>query len=134
MFDFGEFFGGFSVFGGAPMGVFTFVVLLALIGGVASWLKVRAVQETIREAIRAGTPLTPEVVRELKGQDEDGGGGTGLPGLVMIAAAAALIVFGFALSRADGDPEVMIVFAGIAAFPGLIGLALLIAARAARRD
>lgn len=34
MIDFGELFGGLRIFGVAPMGVFTFVILLALINGV----------------------------------------------------------------------------------------------------
>ena len=133
MFDVGGFFEGFRIFGGAPMGVFTFVVLLALISGIGSWLKTRAVQETIQEAIRAGTPLTPEVVRELTGGGEAGSGGLGLGGLVTLAVAVALVAFGFALSQAEGDPDVLIVFLGIAAFPGLVGIALLIAARVARQ-
>lgn len=122
-------FDGFGIFGGAPLGVFGFVVLLALIGGVSSWLKVRAVQETIQAAIQAGTPLDPATIRELKGtgDTDDGPANYGLVGLILLAVAAALIVFGAAVGLGGEGDKAFYVFIGIAAFPGLIGVAFLIA-------
>ena len=115
----------------APLGVFGFVILIILIGGFFSWMKTRAVQATIREAIRAGTPLDPAVIRELRGDGEGAGGGVsrGLTGLILIAVAIALVGFGYMGSTLGDEPNALLFFASVAAFPGLIGVAFLIASR-----
>ncbi|WP_051881425.1 hypothetical protein [Parvularcula oceani] len=132
MFDIESLFGGFD----APLGAFGFVVLIVLITSIASWLKAQAVQETIREAIRAGVPLDAATVRELKrsaGEDE-GGGGRGVAGLILIAVAVALILFGFIVGKASDDPQVFPILTAVSLFPGAIGVALLVHARRERDE
>ncbi|WP_394692102.1 DUF6249 domain-containing protein [Hyphobacterium sp.] len=82
----------------------------------------REILETVRVASQNGTILTPEVVKSL-GVQERKKGSELRTGMIWTAVAAAVLVFGWAV----GPEEDMAfrVFAGIAAFPGFIGLTLI---------
>ncbi|GGD02359.1 hypothetical protein [Aquisalinus flavus] len=119
----------------APMGVFTFVILIVLINGLFHWLKVRSQQQTLREAIKSGVQIDPEALKAVAvSRNDDSPGGRVFVGLILVAVACALMFFGYQIGRADGDPEVFTIFQGIAAFPGLIGVVFLISAPFARRS
>ena len=113
---------------GVPSGVFGFVILLILIGSVTSWLKTRAEQATLREAIRAGQPIDERLLSSLQDSPKHTREGLRVGGFVTIAAGIALVGFGYSLERASGDDQILLVMSGVALFPGLIGVALLLAA------
>ena len=117
---------------GDPIGVFGVVLLIILIGSVSSWLKVRAQQATLREAIRSGQPVDPALLGTIE-RDRIDPRGLMIGGLVTVAVAIALPVFGWQIGRVSGDAEVFGVMLGVAAFPGLVGLALLLGAALAGR-
>ena len=111
-----------------PLGVFAMVA--AIVGfnvwGAAS--RRRQVMETVRDAIRSGQSLDPETIKALGAEEPKGKGGDLKPGMILIAVAAALVVFGFLIGRSDfaDAPEVVTVFIAIAAFPGFIGVVLVL--------
>ena len=117
---------------GVPPGVFGFVILLVLIGSVTSWLKTRAEQATLREAIRAGQPIDPHLLASLQDSPKRTREGLRIGGFVTIAVAIALVGFGFLLERASGDDQILLVMSGVALFPGLVGVALLLASATMR--
>jgi len=120
----------------APMGVFTFVILIVLINGIFHWLRVRSQQQTLREAIKSGVQIDPEALKAVStpSSNNDSPGGRIFVGLILIAVACALAFFGYQIGTVDGDPEVFTIFQGIAAFPGLIGVVFLISAPFAKRS
>ena len=54
-------------------------------------------------------------------------------GLILVAVAAALALFGFVVGAVSSDGQAFPILAAIGAFPGLIGVAFLIAARGEAR-
>ena len=81
-----------------------------------------AVLNTVEEAIRAGQQLTPATIRALGAKKDTGSDMK--TGAILMAVAAAIVVFGWTMTGLDDDfPQS--VFNGIAAFPGFIGLVLL---------
>jgi hypothetical protein len=81
-----------------------------------------AVLKTVEEAIKAGQQLTPASIRALGAKKDTGSDMK--TGAILMAVAAAIVVFGWAMTGMDDDfPQS--VFNGIAAFPGFIGLVLL---------
>ena len=117
----------------APLGVFGFVILIILIGNLFSWLKVRAQQETLREAIRSGQPLDPSIVETLDSGRRENREGLFVGGLITLAAAAALVLFGWQMGRVADEPDLLGVMLAVAAFPALVGIALLVTAAVTRR-
>lgn len=83
-----------------------------------------AVLSTVEEAIKAGQQLTPATIRALGAKKDTGSDMK--TGAILMAVAAAIYVFGWAVGGIDEDAaEAQTVFAGFAAFPGFIGLVLL---------
>lgn len=78
-----------------------------------------AAQETIRNALERGQPLTPEVVAQLVGHEP--ANGDLRRGVISIAVAAAIGAFAVGV----GEDDALGPLTGIAAFPLLIGLAYL---------
>lgn len=124
----------FHTFGwGQPVGVFGFVILIVLIGSLFSWLKTRAQQETIREAIRKGIDLDPQMLNKLD-NPSDGKGSLLLAGMILLAASVALVFFGYQIGQVEPDDEVFTIFLGIAGFPFMIGIVLLLVGLFRRKD
>jgi hypothetical protein len=76
--------------------------------------------EIMQKAIEMGTPIDNLKLDEPKQR---------MPyrsGMVTTASGLGVLIFGFAISRIENDPEPMYVFIGMAAVVILIGLALLI--------
>lgn len=115
-------------FGFPPIGVFTFVILIILIGSLFQYLKVRSNNETIKTLAQSGQPIDPRVLGHLGRERNDGGaGGLLTGGFITLAVAVGLYFFGAQIGIATEDPEVGPVFRAIAAIPGVIGIALMIA-------
>lgn len=105
-----------------PLSLFCSVTLIFIFAFYFGQKKQAEVQQTIRKAVENGSQLTPDLVRSI--------GAPRMPrntdlrrGIILIAIAVAIIVFGWALS--SYDDETMMAMLGIAAFPGLVGLAYL---------
>ncbi|WP_300543273.1 DUF6249 domain-containing protein [Maricaulis sp.] len=110
-----------------PVSLFAMVVLIVFIAVNAGTQKRKATLLTVQEAIRSGQQMTPETIRALGMPRKDSNGDT-KSGAILVAVALALIVFGWTISAmefGDGDRETLMVFLGMSAFPGFIGLVLL---------
>jgi hypothetical protein len=112
-----------------PLGLFAMIVAIV---AIPAWLKSRdrrEMQGTLRTAIEKGQPLPAELI-EAMGKDA----GKAVPsahrdmrvGVIWLAIAIGVAVFGWGISYADGDSEIFYVMGGMAAIPGFIGLAFII--------
>lgn len=116
---------GFEVL--IPLAPFLMVVAIVVI---PSWLKSRErreMQATLRAAIEKGQSLPPEVIEAIS-KDNAKPPATAArdlrTGVILLAVAIGIAVFGYAVSFAEMDAYYPIV--GIAAIPGMIGLAFII--------
>lgn len=92
---------------------------------VVAWLRYKAkegMQQTFRAALDKGQELTPEVIDRL-GHPKPAKDKDLRLGIIWIAIALGLTAFGFGIPDED---DVARIFAGIAAFPFLLGVAYLI--------
>lgn len=113
-----------------PLGLFGMVLGIVIAVNMFNYKRSRDLQETVREAVRGGKDLSPELIRSLGVKPrEDGADIKG--GLVLIAVALGLIVLGWSIQSslnpalADSDaPNVMTIMTGVAAIPGFIGVVL----------
>jgi len=83
------------------------------------------VLETVREAVRSGQQLSPETIKALGVQEKPKGGDL-KAGAILIAIAAALIVLGVAIGTVEGDNQVVTIMVAVSAFPGFIGVVLML--------
>jgi hypothetical protein len=108
-----------------PLGMFAMVVAIVFIAINGGTQKRKAALSTVEEAIRAGQQVTPELVRALGMPRKDRGGDL-KSGAILLAVAAAFVALGWTISGIEEDAaEAFRVMAGIAAFPGFIGLVLI---------
>ena len=106
---------------------------LTIILCTVAWLRYKTkegMQQTFRSALDKGQELTPEIIDRL-GQPKPSKDKDLRLGIIWIAAALGLIAFGFGIPDEDEVPRI---FAGIAAFPFMIGLAYLILHKVTDRD
>tara|TARA_A100001391_G_scaffold90337_1_gene59662 strand:- start:74 stop:451 length:378 start_codon:yes stop_codon:yes gene_type:complete len=108
-----------------PLGLFAMVVAIVALNVIGSASRRKAVLETVREAVRSGQQLSPETIKALGVQEKPKGGDL-KSGAILIAVAAALIVLGVAIGTVDGDNQVVTIMVAIAAFPGFIGVVLML--------
>ncbi len=113
----------------AVVGVFVPIVLFLVIGAIVVAAIIqggrsrRAVQETVQKAIESGTPLTPEAITALGARP--GKRDNLRTGLILLAIWAGFIALGLGVGFGEGDWDALGPLAGIGAFPGLIGVALI---------
>jgi hypothetical protein len=112
----------------------TMFVGLTIVLCLFFWFRARTrgdVQATIRAAMEKGQDLSPEIIDRLahpkpsKYKDLRAA-------LIWIAVALSMGFFGFMIP--DDDQEVTLIFAGMASFPFLIGVAHLIMWRVSGRE
>jgi len=106
---------------------------LTVVFGLLLWFRYRGrsdVQTTIRAALDKGQELSPELIERL-GHPKPPPNKDLRLGVIWIAVAIGLIAFGFGIPDED---EVHRIFTGIAAFPGVIGIAYLILHKITGRD
>ncbi|PWE17373.1 hypothetical protein DDZ18_06725 [Marinicauda salina] len=110
-----------------PVSLFLMVVAIVWVSMHFASKNRQNVLETVREAARSGQQLTPETIRAL-GMPKKTGGGDLKAGAIMIAIALALLVLGGSIAAVEPEEasEVMPIMAGVAAFPGFIGVVLLV--------
>ncbi len=114
---------GFEIL--VPLAPFVMVIAIVWFASQAKAKSNVAIQKTVQKAIEKGVELTPETVKALGVQPDRNPHRDLRTGLILIAVALGLVVMGTGIGYADGDEEIMPIFAGIAAIPGFIGLALL---------
>jgi hypothetical protein len=111
-----------------PLSFFAMIFGIVAVVFMARSVGKKHLHETIREAVRAGSPLTPETVVALGGRRD--GNSNLKSGAVLIAVALAFMVFGWTIDLASGAMGApagsFAIMAGIAAFPGFVGIALLV--------
>ncbi len=108
-----------------PLGLFAMVVAIVFISINGGTQKRKAALSTVEEAIKAGQQLTPELVRALGMPHKDRGGDL-KSGAILLAVAIAFVFLGWTISGVEEDAaEAVRIMAGIAAFPGFIGLVLI---------
>lgn len=116
---------GFEVL--IPLAPFLMVVAIVVI---PSWLKSRErreMQATLRAAIEKGQSLPPEVIEAISKNNAKPPATAARDlrtGVILLAVAIGIAVFGYAVSFAEMDAYYPIV--GIAAIPGMIGLAFIV--------
>lgn len=110
---------------GAPLGVFGFVILIILLNGIFSVIRTRAKQEVLREAIRSGQSVDPEILRSLQDSQEDEGSGV-TAGLILMAVAVGLVFLGYQIGKVEPDEPIFDIMLGVAGIPFMIGLILFI--------
>ena len=84
-------------------------------------LRTHITQKTVREAVKSGTPVSPEMLLEAERSPEAGANDL-RNGMVLIALALA--IFGFGLIQ--GSQDAIKGTAGISLFPLFVGIALLL--------
>lgn len=116
---------GFEVL--IPLAPFLMVVAIVVI---PSWLKSRErreMQATLRAAIEKGQTLPPEVIEAIS-KDNAKPPATAArdlrTGVILLAVAVGIAIFGYAVNTVDVRSFYPI--AGIAAIPGMIGLAFIV--------
>jgi uncharacterized integral membrane protein len=103
------------------------VISIALVAGavliiaqLTRVLRTHAMHKTIREAISRDSELTPELIARI-GDEKQPGSTDDRTGLVLIALAVAILVFGMI----TGDSDDFRNLAGVSVFPLFVGAALL---------
>lgn len=109
-----------------PLGAFAMVVFIVALNVFAGNSRRKAMLETVREAMRSGQEMTPETIAALGVEPKKKSNNDLKAGAILIAVAAALLTLGWAISSMEGDTEVMTIMTAVSAFPGFIGLVLLI--------
>lgn len=94
-----------------------FVLFINQIGRI---MRAYAMHKTVREALSRNSDLTPDLLDRIE-QDKGMSFGDGRIGIVLVAIAAAIIVFGLIEGDSNGIRE----SAEIAIFPLFVGAALL---------
>lgn len=106
-----------------------FIMIIAIVV-VPAWLKSKErkeMQATLRSAIEKGQPLPPEVIETISKENVKPPATAARDlrtGVILLAVAFGIGIFGYAVSFAEMDAYYPIV--GIAAIPGMIGLAFII--------
>ncbi|MBN9479016.1 MAG: hypothetical protein J0I52_02135 [Bordetella sp.] len=110
-----------------PLAFFSMIAAIVL---VPTWLKSRErreMQATLRASIEKGQSLPPEVIEAIS-KDNAKSPATAMrdlrTGVILLSVAIGAALFGYAVSFAEMDAFYPIV--GIAAIPGMIGLAFII--------
>lgn len=109
------------------IGLWGFIIAIVLIGSVTSYLKQKSRNELMKEALKNGQSIDPNMLKDLN--EEDSKGGMILGGAICIAVAAGLIFMGYQFERSgvsDADDNLFEVMKGVAAIPGLVGVVLMI--------
>lgn len=109
-----------------PFAVIAMVAALVLVPRYFKSRERMQLQQTLQAAIQSGQPLPPEVIEAITADRKP------LPsptrdiriGVIWLAVAVAMVGFGVALGF--DDPDASYWFAGMAAFPGFIGIAFVV--------
>ena len=114
-----------------PVVMFMMVLGIVVAVQAAGTIRRENVLKTVRQAMQSGQTVMPEIIQALGVNRVNTKAKDIKSGLVLMAIAVALIIFGQTLNMTipsidDPDvPNMLYIFVGLASFPGLIGLVLL---------
>ncbi|MEE2567161.1 DUF6249 domain-containing protein [Hyphobacterium marinum] len=110
-----------------PATIFGSVVLIVWVIVSNRTRRNREVLETVRSAIQSGQQMTPETIRAL-GVERKKKGGDIRWGIILVSIALAFVSLGYTIGSVDGGDaeEAFVIMTGVAAFPGFVGVALII--------
>lgn len=116
-----------------PLGFFAMIAAIVIVPRYLKSLERQKLQDTLRASIEKGAELPPEVIqaltRDVKAPPS--------PyrdlrlGVIWLGLAIGFAALGFAVSFEE--PDALYPMLGVAAFPGFIGLALIVLSVVARR-
>lgn len=106
------------------IGLWGFIIAIVLIGSFFSYMKQKSRNELVREAMKNGQTIDPDMLKDLKEEDEKGG--MILGGAICIAVAVGLVFMGYQIDKVEQDENVYEIMKGVAAIPGLVGVVLMI--------
>lgn len=116
-----------------PLFLCLMVFGIVLVAHASNTIRRENVLKTVRQAIQSGQPVTPSLVRALGVQTESSKRKDLKTGAILIAIALAMVFFGYTMTLSipemamdEEAPNLMMIFAGIGSFPGLIGLVLIL--------
>ena len=110
----------------APLTVFGSVVLIVWVIVSNRTRRNREILETVRTAIQAGQEMSPESIRAL-GVERKKKGGDIRWGIILVSIALAFVSLGYTIGAVEGDAEeAFVIMTGVAAFPGFVGIALIL--------
>lgn len=108
-----------------PLGFFAMIAAIVV---VPLYLRARE-RERMIEAVRVGyergQPVPPDLIAAMHAPRRSSPERDFRAGVILIAVALAFVIFGAGISQVAREDEVAWVFTGMAAFPGLIGLAFI---------
>jgi len=106
-----------------PIVLFAIVPLIVWIVSMNGQKRAADLQITVQKAIEKGIELTPDTIKALGVKPRS-------PfrdlrwGAILLASAGAFLILGQGIQAVEQDEAVFPIMAGVASFPGLIGLAL----------
>lgn len=116
---------------GAHFGVFGFIIIIVLINAIAGIFRTRAKQDVLREAMRSGQNVDPDLIKSMKDEDDEGSNTTA--GLVLMAVAVGLVFMGYQIEKVSEDGEVFQIMLGVSSIPFLIGVVLFLSGLFSKR-
>lgn len=116
-----------------PLGFFAMVVAIVVLPGYIRARSRSQMLDTLRVAYEKGQPVPPELIDSINTDPSPSPAGR-TPreraeadlkrGVILVAVALAFVVFGWAVSFEESDAYYPML--GMAAFPGFIGVALIV--------
>lgn len=125
---------------GAGLAALGFWTFIAAAVAASYWDKIRkreAQHETLRRVIESGQAIDEELTDKLlmiSGDARDYARDLKVAGLITLFVAPGLWLFGWLLSAAVGEPQLVGIFTGIAALVAFISIGLLVGAYVAERQ
>ncbi|MDD3836835.1 MAG: DUF6249 domain-containing protein [Phenylobacterium sp.] len=113
-----------------PLGLFAMIAAIVIVPRYFRSLEQQKLQETLRAAVERGEPIPPEIVQAMTQPVKEAKGAYRHPdqdlrqGIVWLAVGVGLALMGYFVGY--NEPDATHVFMGIAAIPGLIGLAFIV--------
>ena len=107
-----------------PLAFFAIVPVIVLIVSLNGRKRNADLQATVQKAIEKGVELTPDTIKAL-GVKPRLQYGDLRSGVIYVAIALAFIILGVSIGENAGE-EALPIMLGVSAFPGLIGLSLIL--------
>ena len=108
-----------------PLGLFAMIAAIVVVPLHLRSRERERMIEAVRVAYERGQPVPPDLIAAMQAPRLSSPERDLRTGVILIAVALAFVIFGAGISQVAREEEVAWVFTGIAAFPGLIGLAFI---------